>query len=131
MIEDPSGSLAKLIDAVITERLAAVNVAFPCRVLSFDADKLMATVQPLLQVFDQPPSPIQNVPVLGQKMRAGESITTWVPALSQGDVVYVVCADRQIKNSITGQVGKPDVSRIHNRNDAVIVGVFPCSLQSS
>lgn len=125
MTIDPAGSLAKLVDAVIFKRLAAMCVAFPCKVVSFNEETSLAVVQPLLQVTDSPPSPIENVPVLGHKYRtASGAIKKEKYFLEKGDMVYVVCSDRQIKDSLHGNIAEPSSRRIHDRNDAVIVGVF-------
>lgn len=129
MTADPAGDLAKLIDAVVRKRLADMSVAFPCKVISFDETKGLAVVQPLIQLTDKPPSPIQNVPVSGHKYKSETGVITKEKHIVEpGDVVYVVCADRQIRASLTGEIAKPSSSRIHDKNDAVIVGVFPCSL---
>jgi hypothetical protein len=113
-----------------------ISVAMPCKVISFDPSKLTASVQPLLKLTAAQPAPIQSVPVIGQKVRFEMDIgnglqefdTIMRPALEPGDTVYVVCADAEIKNTLTGQVAAPDSGRRHSRNDAVIVGVLPCSL---
>lgn len=129
---DPAGALAKLLEAAIKKQLSMTNVALPCRVLSFDPASGMATVQPLLQLTDNPPAPIQKVPALGHKVRTEEGTEmTLRPVLQQGDVVYIVCADRQLGGAAEGSMSKPATARNHDKNDAVIVGVFPCSLPSS
>ncbi|WP_079908280.1 Gp138 family membrane-puncturing spike protein [Paenibacillus sp. 32352] len=130
---DPAGVLAELIQSAIKKNASDLRVAFPCRVLSFETTTGMAVVQPLLQMIEgAAPSPIQNVPALGQKMRTttGEELALY-PLIQKDDIVYVVCADRHMKTAQTGVVSKPDSDRMHSHNDAVIVGVFPCSLPSS
>ncbi|WP_289142926.1 Gp138 family membrane-puncturing spike protein [uncultured Brevibacillus sp.] len=124
MTVDPSGSLAKLIDGVVQKRLADMCVAFPCRVISFD-NTGRAVVLPLFQLTDEPPSPIQNVPISSHKYKNAIGQIEKVPHIVEhGDLVFVVCADRQIRDALTGQVTAPSSKRIHDRNDAVIVGVF-------
>jgi len=128
---DPAGALAELITNAIDKRAAELRVALPCRVTAFDSVMGKATVVPLLQLGPNSPAPILNVPALGQRFRAeGGGTLMLLPDLHLGDTVYVVCADRHIKTAQTGQTAKPDSSRAHDINDAVIVGVFPCSLQS-
>ncbi|MED1801775.1 Gp138 family membrane-puncturing spike protein [Brevibacillus porteri] len=127
---DPAGDLAKLIDGLVQKRLAEMSVAFPCSVISYNKERGIAVVQPLLQLTEKPPAPIQNVQALGMKKHVDDITPPEIhfPELENGDVVYVVCADRQIRDTLTGSVTKPSSQRIHHRNDAVIVGVFPCSL---
>ncbi|MCG7318003.1 Gp138 family membrane-puncturing spike protein [Brevibacillus laterosporus] len=132
MTIDPAGDLARLIDMVIRKRLAEACVAFPCKVLSFDESTGTATVQSLFQLSEQAPSPVQNVPVTGHKYRMDNGEIKKVPhMLEPGDIVFVACADRQIRDTLQGAVTQPSSQRIHDRNDAVIVGVMPCSLSDS
>jgi hypothetical protein len=128
---DPAGELAKLLDAAIGRGLAGASVAWPAKVLVFDGASGTASIQPLLQLNDRAPAPIQRVPVIGQRARTQEGATLiLLPDLRPGDTVYVVCADRQMGQAASGQPVKPESERSHSRNDAVIVGVFPCCLQS-
>lgn len=131
MSGDAAGSLAAFMNGSISAALTALYVSFPCRVLSFDTDTCMASVQPLLRVGDNAAAPLLNVPALGQKLSLDGIEQVYKPVLAIGDVVLVVCADQEIKNALTGQIATPDSKRRHNKNDIVIVGVFPCSLQSS
>lgn len=125
MTADPAGDLAKLIDAVVRKRLADMNVAFPCKVISYDEVKGTAVVQPLFQITDKSPSLIQNVPIASHKYKTDSGEIKKIKHLVEpGDLVYVVCADRQIRDALTGAVTQPSSQRIHDRNDAVIVGVF-------
>lgn len=116
MNADPSGTLAQLIDAAIQKRLSALHVAFPCDVISFDKVKRTATVQPRTMQ-----SPLQNVRVLSQRIQIDDDQSELQrPFLVPGDVVYVVCSDQQLTNAGS--------TRMHDKNDAVVVGVFPCGL---
>jgi hypothetical protein len=128
MSSDAAGSLVNFANGSIDAALAALFVAFPCRVLSFNTGTCMASVQPLLRVGGNAPAPILNVPALGQKLSVDGIEQIYKPVLAAGDVVFVVCADLEIKNALAGQIATPDSKRRHNKNDAVIVGVFPCSL---
>ncbi|MEY9097062.1 Gp138 family membrane-puncturing spike protein [Paenibacillus sp. RC84] len=125
---DASGSLGQLLRSLADKIMTDLSVSFPCRVESFDSGTGMATVQPLTRLGDAPPALITNVPALGQRLTINGAEQICRPALKRGDTVLVVCADRQIKNSLAGQIAKPDSPRMHDHNDAVIVGVFPCSL---
>ncbi|MBW7452434.1 Gp138 family membrane-puncturing spike protein [Paenibacillus sepulcri] len=125
---DPAGTLARLMAAALSGQLAALNVAIPCRVMAFDTSTCKATVQPLIRSGSANPALIQSVPALGQRLSVGGVEQVYRPALHVGDTVLVVCADREIKNALSGQMANPDSGRTHNINDAVIVGVFPASL---
>lgn len=121
---DPAGTLSKLIEAFVTRALSGVHVAIPCRVVTYDESTCRANVQPLVRTGNDEPAVIQNVPALGRKQKVGPEIVIEKPFYEKGDIVYVVCADREIKNALGGQVAAPDTSREHDINDAVIVGVF-------
>ncbi|MCZ8518891.1 Gp138 family membrane-puncturing spike protein [Paenibacillus caseinilyticus] len=129
MNKDAGAGLAKLAAASAKKAAAGLYVSFPCRVISFDEATCMATVQPLLRITEEDPAPIQNVPALGHKYRTeGGTVQVYRPVLQPGDMVLVVCADREIKNTLSGVTASPDTDRKHSKNDAVIVGVFSCSL---
>lgn len=133
---DPSGALARIFEGYKEKHSDNINVALPCKVITFDPATLNASVQPLLMLTAAQPAPILSVPVIGQKVKFELDIgngkqefeTIMRPALEPGDTVYVVCADAEIKNTLSGRVAAPDSRRRHSRNDAVIVGVMPCSL---
>ncbi|CAH1190290.1 hypothetical protein PAECIP111893_00259 [Paenibacillus plantiphilus] len=126
---DPAGTLARLMLAGMNKKYGVLNVALPCRVLSYDASSCLATVQPLVRSGPDKPAPIESVPALGQRYSVdGGAEQIFKPSLHVGDVVLVVCADREIKNTLAGQIASPDTARQHNLNDAVIVGVFGCNL---
>lgn len=121
---DAAGTLSKLIDGFVNRAMTGVHVAIPCRVVTFDETTCRADVQPLVKTGDDMPAVIQSVPALGRKRKFGPDIEVEKPFYEKGDVVYVVCADREIKNTLRGQVAAPDSTRVHDINDAVIVGVF-------
>ncbi|AIQ31632.1 hypothetical protein P40081_28475 [Paenibacillus sp. FSL P4-0081] len=133
---DPAGALAHILGKHGERQADGINVALPCKVISFDRVTLTASVQPLLKLFGAEPAQIMSVPVTGQKVKFELDIgngpqpfeTVMRPALERGDTVYVVCADAEIKNALSGRVAVPDSVRRHSRMDAVIVGVLPCSL---
>ncbi len=126
---DPAGTLAKLLQGIGGKQAGGIHVAAICRVLSFDAATCKATVQPLIRSGSEDPAPIQNVPALGHRYAVdGGAEQVYKPMLKKGDVVLVVYADHEIKNGLNGQVASPDSLRMHDKNDAVIIGVFPGSL---
>lgn len=105
-----------------------MRVAIPAEVVSFDEATKTATIRPLIKETDEEPAVVQGVPLLGFKFKDGDAVKGSTIFVEPGDVVLVVCADREIKNALTGRAAKPDTSRMHSLNDAVIVGVFGCSL---
>jgi hypothetical protein len=127
---DAAGELAKLLQGVVNQALATMSVAWPAKVLAFDPDNGIASIQPLLKLNGVVPAQVQLVPVLGQRVRTGDGQTlTFYPDLRAGDTVYAVCADRQLGSASSGQMVVPGSGRNHSKMDAVIVGVFTCSLQ--
>lgn len=123
-MNDPAGTLSRLIEAFVSRSMSNVHVGLPCRVISFNESTCRADVQPLIRSGADEPAVIQNVPALGRKKKVGNVIETENPFYEKGDIVFVVCADREIKNTLSGKVSSPDSSRTHDINDAVIVGVF-------
>ncbi|GKU78570.1 Gp138 family membrane-puncturing spike protein [Paenibacillus sp. L3-i20] len=125
---DPSAALSMMLTRWWNKKSGGMHVAFPCKVLSYQATINRACLQPLIRTTTSEPAIIEHVPVLGQRYLIDGIETTCVPFVKAGDIVLVVCADRELKNAQTGKVAKPDSSRMHDVNDAVIVGVFPWSL---
>ncbi|NQX67987.1 hypothetical protein HQN90_17840 [Paenibacillus alba] len=124
-----AGSAANLfVMGLIAKTLNDLHVGLPCKVISFDLDRCVANIQPLIRTTDKDPAIIQNVPALGQKLIISGAEQLCKPSLRIGDVVFVVCADQEIKNVLSGQIASSDSKRKHSKNDAVIVGVMPCSL---
>lgn len=125
MRNDASGSISSLFQNVMNKVMSEVNVGFPCKVLSFDETTATANVQPLLKTTSSSPAPIQGIPIIKHKyIDEMGNIRTLKPYLQTGDVVFVVCADREIKNALKGSVTAPSSQRIHDINDAVIIGVL-------
>ncbi|MHA6481055.1 Gp138 family membrane-puncturing spike protein [Paenibacillus sp. strain BS8-2] len=125
---DPAGTLARMLTGLWNKQAASLHVAFPCKVIQFDAANQRANVQPLIRSTSQEPAVLQKVPTLGQRLIINGIETVCLPSLHPGDVVLVVCADQEMKNGLAGKVASPDSGRKHSANDAVIVGVFPWSL---
>ncbi|GAB6990849.1 Gp138 family membrane-puncturing spike protein [Paenibacillus pini] len=131
MRTDPAGGLSQLLSSFQDKLLSSLHVGFPCKVIKFDESKLTADVQPLIRTTSGDPAMLQGVPVLGQQWKIdGGTAQVYKPVLRQGDVVFVVCADQEIKNALNGSIASADTGRQHDPNDAVIVGVFGCSLSS-
>ncbi|MDQ0876757.1 hypothetical protein QFZ77_005416 [Paenibacillus sp. V4I3] len=130
MKNDPAGAIGALIFGAIEKMAATLSVSFPCRIISYDAGSGMATIQPLIRKTDSDPAPILNVPVLGQRFLVDGVERVYTPALHAGDTVLVVCTDNELKNALNGQIAVTNSKRSHDHNDAVIVGVFSCSLLS-
>lgn len=126
---DPAGQLYRMFASLQEKMASSLHVGFPCKVISFDAVKLTADVQPLVRTTTDVPAMLQGVPVLGQRLMVDGGIPqVYKPELRKDDVVFVVCADREIKNVLNGSIASTDTGRQHDPNDAVIVGVFGCSL---
>ncbi|MDQ0169188.1 Gp138 family membrane-puncturing spike protein [Paenibacillus tundrae] len=125
---DPAASLAKLLTSLIEQAMSNIHCGTPCKVVKFDEAACTADVQPLLRTSTDDPAMILNVQALGHRYKVDGVEKEYKPSLRPGDVVMVQFADNEIRNALTGSVAKPDTSRSHDRNDAVIVGVFGCSL---
>ncbi|MHA3065658.1 Gp138 family membrane-puncturing spike protein [Lacticaseibacillus saniviri] len=104
------------------------NVAQLARVVSLNGDRSKADVQPM--VLNQSGSKrgmLLNVPVtrhLQQKIRL-EGESSYLDQIKKGDVAIVVFLDRSIENWSGGNGDfKLGSLRMHNVNDAVIVGVL-------
>lgn len=131
MKRDPAGALANLLQSMSDKIGGEIHVGFPAKVVTFDETAMTADVQPLIRTDSDDPAMIQGVRVLGQRLKpfSGGSEEEYVPVYKPDDVVYVSVADREIKNVMTGAVAKPDTDRMHDLNDAVIVGIFPSSFE--
>ncbi|NQX68493.1 hypothetical protein HQN90_20415 [Paenibacillus alba] len=130
MKNDPAGAIGTLITGAFDMMARSLCVSFVCRVLAYDSSSGMATIQPLVRATENDSAPIQNVPALGHRFTLEGVEHEYRPALRAGDAVLVVCTDHELKNTLTGQITGTSSQRSHDHNDAVIVGVLPCSLQS-
>lgn len=124
MSKDAASVLSTLIEGMIGRALEGLHVGFPCRVISFNEVTCTANVQPLLRTGQDQPAVIQNARAISRKRRIGGVVEVEKPYYDPGDVVFVVCADNELKNALQGNVATPDSSRKHDLNDAVIMGVF-------
>lgn len=129
MKNDPAGTLANLLQAILDKVGGEIHVGFPAKVISFDESAMTADVQPMIRTNSDEPAMIQGARVLGQRLKlaSGGTEQEYIPVYKSGDLVYVSIADREIKNAMSGVVARPDTDRMHDLNDAVIVGIFPSS----
>jgi hypothetical protein len=102
MKPDAAGAISRLIRAALDSLAESLHVGLPCKVVSFDAAAMTATVQPLVRIGNADPAVIQGVPALGQRLLLNGVPTICPPSLVAGDIVFVVCADREIKNVLQG-----------------------------
>jgi hypothetical protein len=123
-----------VIEDMIEERLLQIRTAYIAKVLSVSG--ATATVQPLSMVkqYGRPavkPAVVSNVPVIRSArhkiggIREGENMTQYLTfePLKAGDVVFCVCADRDITQTKNGQMAVPPIGH-HSISDSVIVGVL-------
>ncbi|MEK4113221.1 Gp138 family membrane-puncturing spike protein [Paenibacillus sp. FSL M7-1414] len=125
---DPAASMATLLQSLVDKAMSDIHVGLPCRIITFDESSCTADVLPLIKTGEDEPAMILNVQALGQKLNIDGAKKVCKPDLASGDIVFVSFADGELRNTLTGSVAKPNTTRSHDRNDAVIVGVFPCSL---
>ncbi|MCJ8015220.1 hypothetical protein MUG84_26485 [Paenibacillus sp. KQZ6P-2] len=131
MRTDPAGSMSAILNGFYEKIFSDLHVGFFCKVVSFNAGKCTADVQPLIKTTSDAPAMIQSAQVIAQRyiINGGEP-QVYKPDLKQGDIVFVVCADQEIKNALTGSVAAVSTARQHDTNDAVILGVLGCSLSN-
>ncbi|MGN7359452.1 Gp138 family membrane-puncturing spike protein [Paenibacillus sp. SAF-054] len=131
MRTDPAGSMSAILNGFYDKIFSDLHVGFLCQVVSYDSSKCAADVQPLIKTTADAPAMIQGAQILAHRfvVNGGEP-QVYKPDLKQGDIVFVVCADREIKNALGGAVASASTSRMHDVNDAVILGVLGCSLSS-
>ncbi|QOS97544.1 hypothetical protein JNUCC42_13170 [Brevibacterium sp. JNUCC-42] len=129
-MSDAAQAANTFISGSIENALKDFRVSFPCRVETFNKETCLATIQPLLKHDDNVPALIQNVPAIGQRflLEGEDTPRAYKPCLHTGDIVFVVCSDQEVKNALSGALASPSSRRRHSLNDAVIIGVFPCSL---
>lgn len=131
----------KLFDDIIEEKLLDMDTAYIAKVLSYNNGE--ATVQPLNMVKQHgktaiKPSVVSNVPVVSSaryKLSFSEvevmitetekgKIKVAVPTeLTAGDLVFCVCADRDITEARRGKMSIPQIGH-HNKSDSVVIGIL-------
>lgn len=128
-------SQLSVIEGIIQSEILNIRTAFVAKVIRTGENT--ADIQPL-QMFRQTDGTYEKnpillgVPVLQHVCKFKEEIITdsqggmhkqfKVIPVEVGDVVFGVCADRDLGYTTEGRFDKP--TRSHNINDAVIVGVF-------
>lgn len=110
-------SIYNFIQSAINSALMQTHTAFCAKVISVDMDKYEAKVQPLNMVKAvggkaQKQAVIPKVPILKH-----------VGSLRKDDIVFCVCAERDITETRKGRFALPVKGR-HQLSDAVIVGKF-------
>ena len=131
-----------VIEGLIEQKLMNVHTAFLAKVTSTNG--ATATVQPLNMIKQYGKTAVKqsvlpNVPILQNaryKMKpttisymvsetSSKSTTVVTPvSIAKGDIVFCVCADRDITEARRGNIAVPVVGRHHDLSDAVIVGVL-------
>ncbi len=138
----------KVIDDIIEDKLMNLHTAYIGKVLSFDGSK--ATIQPLSMIKQygktaEKQSVIANAPVLHSarykiktEMRTcGISTTGGISCslqteqrshlvlepLAVGDIVFCVCAERDITEAKKGIIATPQFGH-HSLSDSVVVGIL-------
>lgn len=138
----------KVITDIIEDKLMNLHTAYIGKVLSFDGTK--ATIQPLSMIKQygktaEKQSVVANAPVLQgarykikTEMRTcGISTTGGVNCslqteqrehlvlepLSAGDIVFCVCAERDITEAKKGIIATPQIGH-HSLSDTVVVGIL-------
>lgn len=120
---DPAGALAKMMQQLAASVAGAINVALPCKVISFSDGR--TKVQPLIRTGTDQPAVIDGIPTIGHRLQIGDlPPKIYKPIIQQGDVVLVVFCDRAIRDALGGQVTAPSSPRTHALQDGVIVGVI-------
>jgi hypothetical protein len=126
-----------IIRELIEKELLELRTGYIGKVLSFDGTT--AKIQPLLMTkqYGKPAtkhSVVSNVPViesarykLGEKtINCGDGIynevLTKVP-LAAGDLVFCMCADRDITEARRGNFATPPIGH-HSISDSVVVGIL-------
>ena len=132
----------KFFDDIIDQKLLGLNTAYIAKVISYKDGK--ADLQPLNMIklqgkSAQKPSVVKSAPVLlsarnkiGTKeinyvynsmgATKNETIVTLTP-LSAGDLVFCVCADRDITEAKKGKMATPCIGH-HSLSDTVVVGML-------
>jgi hypothetical protein len=113
---------------MIEEKLLNLHTAFIAKVVSVQGES-KCTIQPLdkIKAYGQKAKTqavITNVPVLSHVRhygRNGEGIT--LSPLRKGDIVFCVCAERDITSAVKGHSTTPPVGH-HAIKDAVVVGLI-------
>ena len=132
---------SKVIEDMLDEKLLNLHTGYIAKVLSFNGTS--ATIQPLLMVKQygktaEKQSIVSNAPVvqsarykLKTEMRTCRVGTTsteqrahlTLEPLSAGDLVFCMCAERDITEAKAGNLSTPQIGH-HSISDTVVVGIL-------
>lgn len=132
--------MKKVIENTVEEKLLVLHTAYIGKVLNCSGNT--ADIQPLMMTkqYGQPAqklSPVKNAPVIqSAQNKIGtkeitydssgttktETIITLTP-LAEGDLVFCVCAERDISEAKNGQMSTPPIGH-HSLSDTVVVGIL-------
>lgn len=122
----------KIFEDMIEDSLLALNTAYVAKVIKCNGNT--ATVLPLTKSKQYgnaavEPSVISDIPVIQSsryKLQTttidGKEVLT-PTALAAGDIVFCVCADRNITEAKNGRMSTPPIGH-HSRSDSVVVGIL-------
>lgn len=113
---------------MVEEKLLNLHTAFIAKVVSVQGED-KCTVQPLdkIKAYGQKAKTqavITNVPVLShvRHYKVKDGLITLSP-IEKGDIVFCVCAERDITSAVNGLSKTPPVGH-HAIKDAVVVGLI-------
>lgn len=126
-----------VLDNLIESKLLNVHTGFIGKVLSVQAGYTRCTVQPLARIKAygkkaKNQTVISNVPILlHARVKKIElhcnpdthEITAEKTYIEAGDIVFCVCGDRDISETVNGSFATPPQGH-HNIKDAVVVGIL-------
>lgn len=126
--------LFELIDTFLKELNANFHVCLPGRILNYNADTQIASVQPLIKRLFYRETAAQIPPVINQvPIVFPRTATSFIRLpVSKDDIVLIIFTDRAIDNWVTGNGEPKDAisQRMHHINDAfAIPGGYPIGKQ--
>lgn len=130
-------SINTMIDDMVESKLLNLHTAYVGKIISVNGNR--ATVQPLTMIKQigknaEQQAPIPDVPILshcrGKTIEktistyngGSEKVLAFEP-LKSGDIVFCVCAERNITDAINGKSNVPPIGR-HSQSDSIVVGVL-------
>jgi len=121
------GTLAETLDGFVQRRLAEINVSIPGRVVSYDASKQSASVQPLIQrafIKEDGTRGVENLPIIQAVPIAfpGAGSYGFTFPLTKGDTVMLLFSQASIDRwRATGGLVDPLDDNRHDLSDAVAI----------
>lgn len=115
-----------IFQTMIEQALLQVHTGFIGKVISVKGN--MATVQPLNMVKSVGGQPavqavVENCPVLDSAVKFLTTSPASIRRVQGGDIVYCVCADRDISETRLGTIAAPAAGH-HMISSAVVVGIL-------